>query len=93
MAARGQIIPLSSIRGKQDPIDIFMASMEVLHTVDKKNPKLIPAKPWTQKITIASECKIVPWNKVRMINQATGPRHGSWNMRNTVTRVMAACSL
>ena len=35
MASRGQIIPLNSIRGKQEPIDIFMASMEVLQITDR----------------------------------------------------------
>ena len=45
MASKGQIIPQRSMSGKQDPIAIFMASMDVLHTVDKKKPKLIPAKP------------------------------------------------
>ena len=45
MASRGQIMPLNSMRGKQEPIDIFIASMEVLQITDKNNPKLIPAKP------------------------------------------------
>ena len=52
MASKGQIIPQRSMRGKQDPIAIFMASMDVLHTVDKKKPKLIPAKPKEIKVYI-----------------------------------------
>ena len=46
------MIPHKSMRGKQDPIAIFMASMDVLHTVDKKKPKLIPAKPEEIKVFI-----------------------------------------
>ena len=46
------MIPQRSMRGKQDPIAIFMASMDVLHTVDKKKPKLIPAKPKEIKVYI-----------------------------------------
>ena len=52
MASKGQMIPQRSMRGKQDPIAIFMASMDVLHTVDKKKPKLIPAKPKEIKVYI-----------------------------------------
>jgi hypothetical protein len=32
------------VRGKQDPIALFMASMDVLQTVPKKKPKLNPAR-------------------------------------------------
>ena len=41
----GQMIPQSSMCGKQEPIESLMASIEVLQTVERKNPKLIPARP------------------------------------------------
>ena len=45
----GQMIPQSNMWGKQEPMESLMASMEVLQTVERKNPKLIPAKPCEEK--------------------------------------------
>ena len=45
----GQMIPQSNMWGKQEPMESLMASMEVLQTVERKNPKLIPAKPCGEK--------------------------------------------
>ena len=45
MPSSGQMMPVASMWGKQAPMESFIASMLVSHTVDKKNPKLIPAKP------------------------------------------------
>ena len=41
----GQMIPQSSMWGKQAPIESFMASVLVLQMVERKNPKLMPARP------------------------------------------------
>ena len=90
MASRGQIIPLNNIRGKQEPTDIFMASMEVLQTTDKNIPKLIPAKPAKMVSYLLKNIVLIPWKRVRRMNQVRGPRHGSLKMRNTVMRVMLA---
>jgi hypothetical protein len=43
--SRGQIMPVKSMCGKQAPIAILMASIEVLQIVERKNPKLMPVKP------------------------------------------------
>ena len=45
MPSSGQMMPVASMWGKQAPMESFIASMLVSHTVDKKKPKLIPAKP------------------------------------------------
>ena len=49
MPSSGQMMPVASMWGKQAPMESFIASMLVSHTVDKKNPKLIPAKPATNE--------------------------------------------
>ena len=41
----GQMIPQSSMWGKHAPMESFIASMLVSQMVERKNPKLIPAKP------------------------------------------------
>ena len=43
--SRGQMMPQSNMWGKQEPMESLMASMELLQTVERKNPKLIPARP------------------------------------------------
>ena len=43
--SRGQIMPVRSMCGKQLPIAILIASMDVLQIVERKKPKLMPAKP------------------------------------------------
>ena len=43
-------MPQSSIWGKQAPMDSFIASMDVLQMVERKNPKLIPARPSSIKV-------------------------------------------
>ena len=47
--SRGQMMPVRSMCGKQAPIAILMASIEVLQMVERKNPKLMPAKPETYR--------------------------------------------
>ena len=49
MPSSGQMMPVASMWGKQAPMESFIASMLVSHTVDKKKPKLIPAKPATNE--------------------------------------------
>ena len=39
------MIPVNSMWGKHTPIESFKASAELLQTVDKKKPKLMPANP------------------------------------------------
>ena len=48
----GQMMPHSSMWGKQAPIESFIASVLVLQMVERKNPKLIPARPSDCKITV-----------------------------------------
>ena len=43
--SRGQRIPHRSRWLRHVPMEILTASAEVLTTVERKNPKLIPAKP------------------------------------------------
>ena len=52
MPSSGQIMPQSSIWGKQAPMESFMASIDVLQMVERKKPKLIPARPASLKIML-----------------------------------------
>ena len=45
MPSSGQIIPQSNRWGKHAPIDNFIASIDVLQIVDKKNPNDMPQSP------------------------------------------------
>jgi len=47
----GQMMPQSNMWGKQDPMESLIASMELLQTVERKNPKLIPAKPYEENMS------------------------------------------
>ena len=47
----GQMMPQSNMWGKQDPMESLIASMELLQTVERKNPKLIPARPDEEKMS------------------------------------------
>ena len=74
----GQMIPHSSMWGKQAPMLSFIASVLVLQMVERKNPKLIPARPLEENIMSESEMRIfyesnLPWNKVSTTNHAIGP--------------------
>lgn len=51
----GQMIPHSSMWGKQAPMLSFIASVLVLQMVERKKPKLIPARP------NRSKCKTKLW--------------------------------
>ena len=70
MPSSGQMMPVASMWGKQAPMESFIASMLVSHTVDKKKPKLIPAKPATKM------CGVIwlfcgPFMVIRIIYQKT----------------------
>ena len=89
----GQMIPHSNMWGKQEPMESLMASIEVLQTVERKNPKLMPARPgetWQSLGNIDRTYSHLPWNNVSTTNHAIGPWHGIWNMTNTVINVIVA---
>ena len=74
--SRGQMMPQSNMWGKQEPMESFIASIEVLQTVERKNPKLIPAKPregFKSLENVSLKYSNLPWNKVSTMNQAIGP--------------------
>ena len=55
----GQMMPQSNMWGKQDPMESLIASMELLQTVERKNPKLIPARPDEENMSVCwGECFI-----------------------------------
>ena len=59
----------------------------------EKETKAHPCKTCKFKNNVDKDHKSkskTPWKSVRTMSQAMGPRQGSWKMRKTVIRVIAA---